>query len=80
MNWRARLAHAFSRTALPLLSYYGVTVALPLANGAAQSGAAFTEHALVVLIVPPVVIVCACAVHTIAREIWGTVWVRSVRL
>jgi hypothetical protein len=71
MTWRARLAHAFRRTALPLLSYYAVTIVLPLANGAAQSGAAFTEHALVVLIVPPFVIVVACAVHTIARGVWG---------
>jgi hypothetical protein len=71
LNWRAKLAYAFRRTALPLLSYYGVTIALPLANGAAQSGAVFTEHALVVLLVPLVVIVFACAVHTIARGIWG---------
>ena len=71
MNWRAKFAHVFRRTALPLLSYYAVTIALPLANGAAQSGAAFTEHALVVLFVPLVVIVFACAVHTIARGIWG---------
>jgi hypothetical protein len=71
MNWGARLAYAFRRTALPLLSYYGVTVAVPLANGAAQSAVAFTEHALVVLCVPLVVIVFACAVHTVARGIWG---------
>jgi hypothetical protein len=71
MNWRAKLAHAFHRTALPLLSYYAVTIAVPLANGAAQSGAAFTEHALVVLLVPLVVIVFVCAAHTIARGIWG---------
>lgn len=71
MNWRAKLAHAFRRAALPLLSYYAVTIALPLANGAAQSGAAFTEHALVVLLVPLVVIVFACAVHTIARGLSG---------
>ena len=80
MNWRAKVAHALRRTAVPLASYYAVTLALPLANGAAQSGAVFTEHALVVLIVPPVVIVFACAVQTIARGIWGAVWVRSVRL
>jgi uncharacterized membrane-anchored protein len=71
MNWRAKLAYAFRRTALPLLSYYAVTIALPLANGAAQSGAAFTDHALVVLLVPLVVIVVACAVHTIARGLSG---------
>ena len=71
MNWRAKLVHAFRRTALPLLSYYAVTIALPLANGAAQSGASFTEHALVVLLVPLVVIVVACTVHTIARGLSG---------
>jgi uncharacterized membrane-anchored protein len=71
MRWRTRFAYAFRRTALPLLSYYAVTIALPLANGAAQSGAAFTDHALVVLLVPLVVIVVACAVHTIARGLSG---------
>ena len=59
---RTRIAHAFRRTALPLASYYAVTLAVPLANGAAQSGA-FVEHALAVLAVPPVAIILACAVH-----------------
>ena len=58
-----RIAHAFRRVALPLASYYAVTLALPLANGAALSGA-FMEHALVVLVVPQVAIVLACAIHT----------------
>ena len=61
------MAHAFRRTALPLGAYYGITLIVPLANGAAQSGSIFLEHALVVLIVPPVAIACACVVHTIAR-------------
>ena len=61
-----RVAHAFRRTALPLASYYAVTVALPLANGAARSGA-FAEHALVVLVVPPILIVLAGAADTIVR-------------
>jgi len=60
--WTA-VAGAFRRTALPLASYYAVTLALPFANGAAQSGARFVEHALVVLIVPPVGIILACAVY-----------------
>ena len=55
------VAHAFRRTALPLASYYAVTLALPLVNGAAQSDA-FMEHALVVLVVPPVAIILACTV------------------
>ena len=58
-----RIAHAFRRVALPLASYYVVTLALPLANGAALSGA-FMEHALVVLVVPPIAVMLACAVHT----------------
>ena len=44
------------RYALPLGCYYLVTVGLPLANGAAQAGEAFLAHALIVLLVPPVVI------------------------
>jgi hypothetical protein len=65
-----RVVHAFRRTALPLASYYAVTLALPLANGAALSGAAFTEHALVVLAVP-VVIVLACAALAVLRASLG---------
>ena len=59
-----RLAHAFRRTALPLASYYAVTLAVPLANGAAQSGA-FVGHALAVLAVPPAAIMVACTVHAL---------------
>jgi hypothetical protein len=54
--------------ALPLASYYAVTLAVPLANGAAQSGA-FVEHALAVLVVPPVAIVLACTVYAIAHAL-----------
>lgn len=57
-----RVAYAFRRVAVPLASYYGVTLALPLANGVALSGA-FLRHAAVVLIVPPVVIILACVVQ-----------------
>jgi exosortase K len=53
---------------IPLAAYYAVTLALPLANGAA-SGDGFTRHALVVLIVPPILIVCACLVRGVARLI-----------
>jgi hypothetical protein len=58
---------AFRRSVVPLASYYAVTLALPLANGAAQSGSAFVEHALVVLVIPPIVIVLACAVRGVAH-------------
>jgi hypothetical protein len=60
--WTA-VARAFRGTALPLAAYYSVTLALPLANGAARSGAAFVDHALIVLVVPPAIIVLACAFH-----------------
>ena len=62
------VGRAFRRAALPLVAYYAVTLAIPLANGAADAGA-FVEHALAVLFVPPVVILLACAVHTIARAL-----------
>ena len=56
------------RAALPLAWYYVVTLALPLANGAAESGAAFLHHALAVLVVPPILIVLACAIGNAARQ------------
>jgi hypothetical protein len=56
------LRQAFRRTALPLVSYYAVTLAVPLANGAAQSRAAFVKHAITVLLVPPIGIVLTCLI------------------
>jgi hypothetical protein len=56
------MACAFRRTALPLAAYYAVTLAVPLVNGAARSGMAFLEHALIVLIVPPLIIALASAI------------------
>ena len=50
------VARGVRRVALPLSCYYAVTLALPLANGAAEAGSAFTRHALVVLIVPMILI------------------------
>jgi hypothetical protein len=75
---RPRVAHAFRRTALPLASYYAVTLAVPLANGAAQSGA-FVEHALAVLVVPPVAIILACTAHTMAHA-FASVAASSLKL
>lgn len=60
------IARTFRRTALPLASYHAVTLALPIANGAAASGA-FLEHALVVLFVPPVAILLVCGVCSTAH-------------
>ena len=50
---------AFRRAGTPLAFYYAITLALPLANGAA--GPAFLKHALVVLAVPPALILLFCA-------------------
>ena len=57
------VGNAFHRTALPLLSYYALTLAVPLANGAVLSDTVFVRHAMAVLVVPPVAILLACAVH-----------------
>jgi hypothetical protein len=64
------VARAFRRTALPLVSYYTVTLVIPVANGTAMSDA-FMEHAVIVLAVPPVAIMLACAVHRIVRILIG---------
>ena len=53
---------------VPLASYYAVTLAIPLANGAAQSGGAFARHALIVVAVPPVLILVGCAVRASLRR------------
>jgi membrane protein implicated in regulation of membrane protease activity len=63
-----RVAHAFRRTALPLAVYYAVTLALPLANGAAQSSG-FVKHALVVLVIPPVAVLVACVASAVASQV-----------
>ena len=67
---RTSVVRAFRRTALPLAAYYAVTLGVPVANGAARSGA-FVEHALAVLVVPPAAIILACAAHTIAHAVAG---------
>jgi predicted outer membrane lipoprotein len=61
--------HGFRRTVLPLAWYYALTLGVPLANGAARSNALFVKHAITVLVVPPIAIVLACAVHCIARSL-----------
>jgi hypothetical protein len=65
--WPA-VVQAFRRVAPPLVCYYAVTLALPVANGAAQAGTAFVEHALVVIVFPPVLIVLAGAICGIVRR------------
>jgi hypothetical protein len=61
------IGRAFHRTRVPLAFYYAVTLALPLANGAAQAGEAFATHALVVLVIPPIAIVLVCAMGALVR-------------
>ena len=61
------LAATFRRASAPLAWYYGVTLGIPLANGAAHAGAAFVEHALAVLVLPPALITVACVAREIAR-------------
>jgi hypothetical protein len=64
----ATFRHAFRRTLLPLAAYYAVTVAIPLATGAAHSGARFVQHTLVVLAVPLVSVALVCVAYVIARR------------
>jgi hypothetical protein len=63
-----RVARAFRRTALPLCSYYAITLVVPVANGAVLSGA-FVRHALVVLLAPPAAILLACAFFASAQTL-----------
>ena len=65
----AAIAWAFRRLRLPLAAYYAVTVAIPLANGAAQSGAAFVRHTQAILIVPPVIVVLVATVCMITSRV-----------
>lgn len=67
MTASLRMAYAFRRAAAPLASYYAVTLALPLASGAAASGARFLDHALIVLVVPPIAIAVACSLGQLSR-------------
>jgi hypothetical protein len=64
-----RCARVLRRAALPLAAYYSVTLALPVANGAARASGAFVEHALLVLAIPPLVILIACGTHAVVRRV-----------
>ena len=67
-----RVGRAFRRMTLPMIAYYGITLVVPLANGAAQSSEAFAKHALVVLLVPPTALVVVGATYSIARALAAT--------
>jgi hypothetical protein len=60
------IVQGFRRVAPPLAWYYAITLALPLANGAARAGAIFVDHAMVVLIVPPLLIMLVSAAGELA--------------
>ena len=64
---RAHVAAALRRAAVPLAAYYAVTLALPLANGAASTGARFAVHAVIVLVVPPLAVVLVYGFSAMAR-------------
>lgn len=70
MNQLRSLSQAFRRAALPLASYYAVTLALPLAHGAPSSDR-FLEHALVVLLVPVLLVLGAWAVRATVHRLAG---------
>lgn len=55
-------ARAVRRWRLPLAAYYGITLALPLANGADWSQVEFLKHAFTVAAIPLAMIALACAV------------------
>ena len=59
------LARAFRRATVPLAAYYTVTLALPIANGAARSGAVFVTHAVVVIVIPLLAVALGAAMHAI---------------
>ena len=73
---RSHIAAALRRAAVPLAAYYAVTLALPLANGAASTGARFAVHAVIVLVVPPLAVVLVCGVFAMARG-WLRVAIRG---
>jgi hypothetical protein len=57
---------ALRRAGIPLLSYYLMTVLVPLANGAGNTGNAFVEHVAFVVLVPPTLVLATAFV----RHVW----------
>lgn len=65
------VARALQRVALPLATYYGVTVGVPIANGAVLSER-FVRHTLVVVLVPVALVTLLSAVWTGSRAVMIT--------
>lgn len=57
------------RMATPVMWYYALTLAVPLANGAGRNGGAFVEYALFVLLLPLAVMACAAAASGLADRL-----------
>lgn len=55
---------------VPLFWYFVITVAVPLANGAAGYGSIFVEHTLFVLVVPLVLVALAAGGRELVRTAW----------
>jgi hypothetical protein len=54
---------------VPLFWYLVITVAVPLANGAASGGKLFVEHTLFVVAVPLVLMALAAGGHELVRAV-----------
>ena len=54
---------------VPLFWYFVITVAVPLANGAASGGKVFVEHTLFVLAVPLVLVALAAGGRELVRAL-----------
>ena len=62
------VATAFRKVRLPLVSYYAVTVVVPLANGSGNTGRVFLEHMTFVLLAPQALIaLVALFCHVVQR-------------
>jgi exosortase K len=60
------------RLTTPLVCYYALTLAVPLANGAGRQGAAFVEYALFVLALPLILVGLARVVETTIFRAFAT--------
>ena len=66
---RSRLESVGPEGWVPLFWYLVITVAVPLANGAASGGKVFVEHTLFVLAVPLVLVALAAGGRELVRAL-----------
>jgi hypothetical protein len=62
------ITSAFRAARVPLISYYVVTVLVPLANGSGNTGRAFLEHMAFVLLAPPTFVLMFALLAQIGRK------------